>query len=284
MSAHIYPVSEVIPQSKIIIFSPHYDDFLFMLGGFAIELKKYGLLHTKEFNVKLIFSRSNYLAGSRNLNADNSLQRIQHVTGIRLLEDEQCLNALLGRYNYGYELLGEDECFTRGKKFADSEMEFPHGMFEDFNEDDVAIFERMKQRIRSHAAQEDAALIFPIAFKEHIDHYIVREAAVAVAKEMGVERKAVFYFQEDKPYGGIATADEQQRINDFINSNGLHPLTYPCDPEAVIEYAFKHYVSQVEEVYKKGIRGRAEALQQELGENVLCDRIYRLPQKLKVEN
>src|SRR5215216_4290441 len=161
MNNVLTPVSELIPESNNVVFSPHFDDFLFMLGGYVIELQKQSLLATKNFHILLIFSRSNYLAGTGNNNFDTSLDRIKLATGKRLLEDMECIDALLGKFNYDYELLGEDECFARGKIFADSEMEFPHGMYRDFNAQDWQIFERMKQRIRNFSQLKDTALIFP---------------------------------------------------------------------------------------------------------------------------
>jgi len=277
MNRHLYPIEEVIPERNIVIFSPHFDDVLFMLGGYINELKNEQLLNTKKFHVVIIFSRSNYLAGTGEGNFDNSLERVKVATGKRLLEDQNCNDELLGRFNYTYELFGENECFTRGKNFAESDMEFPHGMFDDFNGDDIEIFRRMKKRIAEWSIFEDIALVFPIAFKEHIDHFIVREAAIAVANETGVKRKASFYFQEDKPYSGIADITERGRINNFIKENTLEDRTYTCDPQIVINLAFKHYVSQVEEVYRTGINERSRVLQEEMKTEKPCDRIYFLP-------
>jgi hypothetical protein len=205
-----------------------------------------------------LFSRSNYQAGSGNANFDTSLERIKLATGNRIIEDQECLNEMLGAFNYVYQIIGEDECFTRGKAMADSEMEFPHGMYDDFTVADSEIFERMKQRVMQWAEQENTALVFPMAIKEHIDHFITREAGIIVAKELGIKAKASFYFQEDKPYGGIAEQDELDRMEDFIRENQLENRLYIYQPQAIIDLGFKHYISQVEEVYKQGILGRAE--------------------------
>ena len=97
MNNDLTPVSELIPESNIIVFSPHFDDFLFMLGGYVIELQKSSLLVTKNFHVLLIFSRSNYLAGTGNNNFDSSLDRIKLATGKRLLEDMECMMTLMNR-------------------------------------------------------------------------------------------------------------------------------------------------------------------------------------------
>lgn len=265
-------IDKLIPEKNILIFSPHFDDVLFMLGGYINELKKENRLSSKKFHILLIFSRSNYLAGTGAGNFDNSLERIKLATGKRLLEDQNCIDELLGRFNYTYELLGENECFTRGKSFANSEMEFPHGMFNDFDDEDHRIFERMVNRIAKYAQLEDTALVFPTAIKEHIDHFIVREAAVKVARQG--QHKSSFYFQEDKPYGGIADEAELARLQQFVDDNKLKGRTYTCDPDKVIELAFRHYVSQVEEVYKTGIRNRASFLKNEMNSDLPCDRMY----------
>ena len=272
----VYSIEKENSERAIIVFSPHFDDFLFMVGGYISELRSADLLSTKRIFIKILFSRSNYLARTGAGNADRSLDRVKLATGKRLLEDQECLDELLGPFNYRYELLGENECFVRGKRLEveDGDMEFPHGMYEDFNKEDEQIFERMKDRIRQLAGREDTALVFPAAFKEHIDHFIVREAAMAVAAETAGVAKATFYFQEDKPYGGIATQEEQQRIYQFVRRNGLAIRTFEFDPELMVTYAFKHYVSQVEEVYETGIRARARLLQELLATGRPCDQIY----------
>lgn len=269
------PIENVIPESNIVVFSPHYDDFLFMLGGYIGEMNRKGLLHTKNFRVVLLFSRSNYFARAGRDNFDKSLERLKLVTGKRLLEDQECINELLGRYNYTYELGGEDECILRGKQFAESEMEFPHGMFEDFDSGDWDILARVKRKIQNLAGQADTALVFPLAFKEHMDHFIAREAAIATAIDTSIQIRASFYFQEDKPYCGIATDAELDRINLFIEKYKLKGMTYEVDPERVIDLAFRHYVTQVEEVYRTGTMRRAAYLAKEVGSVTLCDRIYR---------
>jgi len=274
-SMKISPIANIIPEKNILILSPHYDDVLFMMGGYILNLKKEGILDTKNFKVKLIFSRSSYQLGQGSANYDPSLERVQYATGIRLIEDQNCNDELFGKFNYSYELLGEKECSIRGKSLNDSEgeMEFPHGMYEDFDEKDVDVFDRMKQRFEKYAMLPDTAIIVPMAIKEHIDHFIIREAAITVAKKLGASAKAKFYFQEDKPYGGIATETELERIEEFVNSNQLQSKWYSYDPEAIVDLAFKHFVSQVEEIYKIGVLNRAEFWKTQLDHTEGVDRI-----------
>lgn len=271
----ITPIADIIPEKNIIVLSPHYDDVLFMLGGYILNLKKAGILGTKSFKIKLIFSRSNYQVGEGSANFDSSLERVQHATGIRLIEDQNCNDELFGEFGYSYELLGERECFVRGKSMAEGEMEFPRGMYEDFNEEDIEVFERMKQRFENYAMSADTAIILPMAIREHIDHFITREAAITIAKRLGASAKARFYFQEDKPYGGLASEIELERIEGFVNSNQLRSKWYSYEPEAIVDLAFKHYVSQVEEVYKIGVRNRADFWKTQIDHNQGVDRICR---------
>ena len=272
-------IKEVIPETNIVVFAPHYDDVLLGIGGYVLELKAQDRLDSKNFHVLLIFSRSNYQARSGNANFDTSLERVKVATGKRLLEDQECLDELLGEGEYRYELLGERECFLRAKVMADSEMEFPHGMYADFSAQDWEIFERLKKVVRRWAAQEDTALVFPLAIKEHIDHFITREAGIAVVEELGEAAKAGFYFQEDKPYAGIQTAEETSRIEAFVSQHGLQSRVYQNHPKKVVALAFKHYPSQVEEVYRKGVMERAEQLQRLYGLDEPCDRLFVYPKE-----
>ncbi len=163
----------------------------------------------------------------------------------------------------------------RGKVFADSEMEFPHGMYSDFTHEDWEIFGRLKKTIQKWALQTDTALIFPLAIKEHIDHFITREVGITVAEEMGKNRaKATFYFQEDKPYAGLQTTEERERIDEFIRSHRLQPRIYRHHPERVAELAFTHYISQVDDTYRRGVIDRGKELAAKYQSQFPCDQIY----------
>ena len=271
---HVTAIENVIKEKNIVVFAPHFDDSIFMTGNYFLEMQENELLQSKNIEIALLFARSNYLAGTGQSNFDTSLDRQKLATGKRILEDMSCLDELLGAFAYQYRVFGEKECFVRGKSPADSEMEFPHGMYDDFNEDDWAIMDRMECRINRYTQMEDTALVFPIAFKEHIDHFITREAGLKVAKALGEKAKAKFYFQEDKPYGGIADENEQSRIKKFVKDNPLEKIVYRAHPENLLILAFKHYISQVEEVYKTGIRNRSQMLQVEYALDCPCDQMY----------
>lgn len=270
----VQPIAEIIPETNLVMFPPHYDDFLLGIGGYVLEIREKNLLSSKNFHVVQVFSRSNYQNGSPG-NYDTSLDRIKIATGRRIIEELDCLDELFCQGNYRYELLGERECMLRGKVFADSEMEFPHGMYPDFTKEDWEIFSRLKKIVRGWADHADTALIFPLAIKEHIDHFLVREAGISIAEEMGCGAKAAFYFQEDKPYAGLQTPEERERIETFIRSHPFQRRVYRHHPEEVVELAFKHYTSQVDETYRKGVCDRGEELMIQYQSPDCCDQLYR---------
>lgn len=273
----LVPVDKLIPQSNIVVFSPHYDDVLFFLGGYFDGLKKIDQLRDKQIHVCLLFSRSNYQARDDAGNRQTDLKRIQFASGVRLQEDMNCLDELLGQDGYRYELHGYPECFVRGKAFADSEMEFPHGMYDDFDDADHALFERIQRLITTWIEQPDTALVFPTAIKEHIDHFLLREAAIKVAAE-NPGHAAEVYFIEDKPYGGLATEEELSRLESFVSDDNLEPMPFAYDPEVMLALAFKHYVSQVEDCYRTGVLDRAALLKQQFQADAEgVDRLFRLP-------
>ncbi len=240
-----------------------------------MELQDNNLFQEKTFENINVFSRSNYQAGDEEGNKDTSLERIKYAVGQRIVEDLDCLDELLGKRDFKYRVLGEKESQLRGKIFADSDMEFPHGMYEDFSEEDEDIFQRVKERVKELIYKEDTALIFPVGFKEHIDHFIVREAGITTAREYKEEMNVTFYFAEDKPYAGISDEEELTRIKNFIEDNKLETIAFRHHPQKLIDLTFKHYISQVEEVYKKGIVQRNENLMDFHSVDYPVDRIYK---------
>ena len=114
MTEHI---SDVVTENNIIILSPHYDDVVLTFGGYLDALVSNQLIHTKNIRIIHVFSRSNYQLRDNEGNRDQSLKRIQYATGIRLLEDLNCLDDLIGHGNYTYEIMAERECMMRQKSW-----------------------------------------------------------------------------------------------------------------------------------------------------------------------
>ncbi len=267
--------ADVIPEKNIVCVSPHYDDFLFFLGGWVLEMKQKGLLAEKRITNISTFSRSNYQERDVEGNKDQSLARVQYATGIRFIEDLECLDVLLGQHEYVYRVMGEEESQVRGKAFneGDGEMEMAFGSYETMDENDWMILRRMEKAVRELARQEDTAIILPLSMKGHIDHFIVREAGVLAMKQE--DNKATFYFAEDKPYAGLMNEQESKINDDFIAEYRLTDLAFPHHPEEVLRLAFAHYPSQVDSVYHVGIRARNEQLKKCYGVDGDTDRIFK---------
>lgn len=140
-------LAHIIPERTIVNISPHYDDFLFFTGGYVSAIRKTPIFPEKHFINVSTFSRSNYQARDELGNADQSLKRVQYATGIRLIEDLQCLDDLLGFHNYEFRILGEEESQVRGNKVlnvGDGEMEMAIGSYEIFEDCDWAILDRIR--------------------------------------------------------------------------------------------------------------------------------------------
>ena len=268
-------VEDVIPETNIICVSPHYDDFLFFLGGYVLEMKSAGFFNTKRFSNINTMSRSNYQERDIEGNKDRSLKRVQYATGIRFIEDLECLDELLGAHNYCYRAMGEEESQVRGKAFneGEGEMEMAFGNYETMEDDDWGILNRMEAAIKELAQLEDTAIVLPLSMKGHIDHFIAREGGVRAMT--GAEPKAAFYFAEDKPYAGIMT-EEESRINDeFIAEYALTDRAYMGHPKETLRLAYAHYPSQVDSVFDEGVYNRNEQLKQIYNKDFDVDRIWK---------
>lgn len=270
---------DAIAESKVIILSPHYDDVPCMLGGWLLAMRDAGKLASRRVGVLLVFSRSNYAARAGEANYDAGSERVRAITGTRLAEDCSCLDLLLGPHNYTYELGLEDECLVRGNRLSDTAFEFPHGVYEDFDAADWAILDRLEGRAGELLAMRDTAIVAPAAFREHKDHFLVREA-VRRARARAVREgrlRATVYYQEDKPYAGLCGDAERDRVLAFAREEGLRGIAYAVDPRAVAGLVRECYPSQYEPIYEDGIIAAAERVAAEYGAASPLDRALAYP-------
>jgi len=275
-------IFDVIPENNIIILSPHYDDVPLTFGGYLDGLSKNGLINSKNIRIVQIFSRSNYQARDDKGNKDISLKRIQYATGIRLLEDLNCLDDLLGHGNYSYELKAEKECVMRQKAWKSGEMfEFPQGNRENFDSEDWQIYENIKSYAYSWLSQENTALLLPLCVKEHIDHVILREAVLTVREEeLKDQANAVLYFGEDQPYTGLANKNDWNKAEEFLKGFVVERIDYLIDENRKIDVIWKHYPTQVEESYRQGIFSRSHQLKLINNSISGVERMYRIVSKV----
>ena len=226
----ITEIDKVIPEKNIIILSPHYDDVPLTFGGYLDALVKNGLTGTKKIRIVNVFSFSNFMTGDDEGNNDVSVIRVQHVTGIRIMEDMDCMNDLMGKGNYTYEIVGENECLLRQKAaIFEGPIEFLSGDRETFEEEDWIVYGRLKKRAHEWLSLEDTAVLIPMGVKEHIDHMVLREAVMDAKKELGQEMKAVIYFGEDQPYTGLADHNDWSKAKAFVSAWPVADINYVID-------------------------------------------------------
>jgi LmbE family N-acetylglucosaminyl deacetylase len=262
-------ISEIIPEKNLVFISPHYDDVGLTWGGYLQSLVQSGEIKFKKIRIIHLFSRSNYQARDDMGNKDFSEKRIQFATGVRLIEEFNYLDDVLGRGNYQYELKCELECVARGKVWHDGEkFEFPHGNRSMFDDEDWKIFRRFKQWLPALLSESDTAVLLQLGVKEHVDHILFREALVETYRELGKVAASSVYFGEDQPYTGLASRADWEKANQFIEQLGLQERDYAIDAELKADKVMKFYPSQVEESYREGVLNRAKELNG-------MERIYR---------
>ena len=270
-------ISKVVSEKNIIILSPHYDDVILTFGGYLDALVSNQIIQAKNIRIIHIFSRSNYQLRDDEGNRDQSLERIQYATGIRLMEDLNCLDDLIGHGNYTYEIMAERECMMRQKSWKSGEaFEFPQGTKKDFNAEDWEIYHRIKKQAGQWLISEDCAIMLPLGIKEHIDHILLSEAVLDARDELAKKTCATIYFGEDQPYAGLAYKNDWDIASTFLNEHPSIEINYPIDAERKSDLLMKHYPSQVEESYREGVLNRAEQLKQEYESDTGIERIYRL--------
>ncbi len=272
-------IQKIIPETNIIVISPHYDDVPLTFGGLLDQMKEKGLSEKKNVRVINVFSKSNYQARDVAGNNDRSGARVQFATGVRLMEDLACLDDLLGSGKYTHELCGEFECVFRAKPWKSGEkFEFPQGNRTTFDGADSEIFERIKIRAEALLSIKDTAILLPLGVKEHIDHVIVREAFLDAGKILGRAASAHIYFGEDQPYAGLASESDWDKANLLIGLLNLRPIDYCINIDRKAALVMRHYPSQVEESYREGLLARSGQLSQICHMNCGVERIYSCPE------
>lgn len=248
----------VIGDRELVFLSPHFDDVPLIWYGLLTRLRS---VHPGQaIRVVNVFSRSVYQARDEVGNREVTTRRMQYATGIRLIEDLDCLDEVIGRGAYRYELLAEDECITRRKALKPGEnFEFPAGAPADFDDGDHRILARLTTWCRVLFATR-AVVFLPAAVKEHIDHVILREAALAARRDLGPAMLASLVLGEDQPYMGLANAAEVRGLHATLAALPHAVVDVPVDAQGKCAVIFRHYVSQVEESYRIGVLARIAQL------------------------
>jgi len=274
------PVEKVIPEKNIVILSPHYDDVLLTFGGYLNSARKSGLLETKTIAIVLVFSRTIYQQGEdKTGNRDKSLKRIQFATGVRLLEDLNCMDKLLGFGNYDYRVWAEKECLLRGTVWKKGEkFDFPFGNRNTYTKKDLETHKRLIIRIKTFLIHSNTAVLTTTGIKEHVDHSLVRDAVIDAKKELGHKAIATVYFGEEQPYSGLANKKDRSVCDQFIDELALKKIDFLINSKEKATLLMTAYPSQVTPAYKEGILKRSKQLLQTQKSNLKktgAERIYK---------
>jgi LmbE family N-acetylglucosaminyl deacetylase len=253
---------DIFPESRIVLLCPHYDDIPLTLGGTLSTLAEAGILGRKEIHIIQIFSRSNYQARDDSGNVDYSIPRIQHATGIRLIEDIETLDLIIGPGHYRYEVLRERECVMRKKPWkAGEKFEFPTGSAATFDKDELAILHRLERAFDPLVRSHDTTIVAPLGIKEHVDHILVREALLNAAKTAGGDLNAAIDLAEEQPYTGLASETDWALARKTLEAYNAVARDCPINTDLKVERIMRGYPSQVEASYEDGIRTRAAQLE-----------------------
>ena len=166
----------MMPPARRIVLSPHFDDAALSIGG--------ALLRLGGFHVINVFTQSNWWRFTQ-CHEDGS-----RVSTCRAAEDALSLR-LLGASSESWDLV---EAPLRG--IAIDEI-FSSNLDDQRNED---VRVALPERIAATAAAHDGAEWWvPAGLGDHIDHRLVREAALS-ALARGCLKRTNLTFYEDLPY------------------------------------------------------------------------------------
>ncbi|PIY60237.1 hypothetical protein COY95_02805, partial [Candidatus Woesearchaeota archaeon CG_4_10_14_0_8_um_filter_47_5] len=269
-------ITEVLDEiCEIIFLAPHYDDLPLSIGGIVRVLN--GAVRVTNVNV---FSLSQYVSPEYN---DPSIpgdaltltqERIRFVTDIRKREDEQCLG-LLGITDLIY--LDKNEAPLRGYLDLDgsSGITFPLAR-PGWHERESGLVEELKRTFKDYMKKKGNVFV-PLVIKYHIDHTVVRRAALDAARELYNEGKleATVFFYEDQPYAGLSDSslDDWSDVRIIIECCQAYDILIDLEEKLrLIDF----YPSQREEGYENGVRNRAQIIGEEYPCTGPAERFYKL--------
>ncbi|MFH1589084.1 MAG: hypothetical protein ABIB43_00765 [archaeon] len=277
-------VAKFFNNLPITCISPHYDELPLCIGGSALALQD--KLEIKNVNV---FSKSQYVSPEYESKLQEQLfeegnsdifskERIQFVSPLRRTEDDNCLESL-GVNSRIY--LEKNEAPLRGYGLGDGKegITFPTAPENWWkNPEEEILLNNLKIEFKEYMSEKNNVFI-PIGIKYHIDHVLVRRAAISAANELNNSGKlnANLFFYEDQPYAGLSAI----KSNDWIDANRI--IANCASTDIVIDLQKKislidFYTSQLEDGYSMGIENRAiEIGNMDLSGKIQpIERIYKL--------
>jgi hypothetical protein len=245
----------IIKEKNIYFLSPHFDDVPLTFGGLILN----GIFKEKNNNVIVFFGISSYTANGP-IN-DDSDKHVVYVTNTRSSEDRAALTQLFnGWKNYKYSIYGERENTVRYFKGPKNAGGGPSGNFESFRPIEIDTFNNIYEEVIPILEKKDCAVFILSGIQSHIDHFILREAVIKAAHDLGDKAICQIYFGEDQPYAGDNQEITKRDIQYLSTRLHLEPITYPINSDNKIRVFINNYYSQYEDSYVTGLVNRAKEL------------------------
>lgn len=221
--------------------SPHYDDFIFSLGGLAWRWSNH--IKPPITNV-VLFSQSGY-ANNQN---QYSLSEVTAVSQLRLKEEQRALSEL---NNIKLILGHQSDAPLRGYQNVTRP-----GYFKLLGE--KALRQKLVDLFVS-VFRLNGQVFIPLAIGNHVDHLLARDVALKLVKSTKFNQQPAVYFYEDLPYAGSAKLIGRTNADRFIRANRLTRFDFEislAEKMRLVDY----YSSQLNEKVISEIKSHAGSI------------------------
>ena len=223
-------------NQHVYFISSHPDDTTLTFGGFIYgQAHTYGFLTApmvnkfdgRDVHNKVMMSITSWasLDGSSTASDQGtSNAMVTKVTGLRYAEDYSSVTNLFGGWQHVvYSSSGYLDAPLRGYVGPVTAGGGSGGNFAAFHAPEKSTFLRMVEEFKPIVRQEDCTMFVQLANGSHIDHFIVREAAIRAVYELAQtgEAKCQVVFGEDQPY---TSANLAQSANDLQHLQARLPV------------------------------------------------------------
>jgi len=161
-------IYKILNYRAIIIFSPHYDDAVFSLGGAINE----GYLINPQ--VYVVYTKSNYQLKSK---------KQKDITKVRGIEEYRALN----KFNVSPKFLGYNDATKREYTSEEDYMSYKNNPKKDSS------FLNVRKKIRLIVKRSKALIfLFPLGLGYNVDHVILFE----IGKELDEEGYPILFYED----------------------------------------------------------------------------------------
>ncbi len=237
---------------NLLFVSPHYDDTVLTFFGL---IENHAGFTDHNIESLVLFSRSQWITTDSN-NDDLSLERIDRVSLQRSCEETAAMSALF-KNRATIEACGYPDAPIRCYKGPATAGGGPWGDFSTFGKQETKIYHELIALFKKKLQIPESALFVLMANGSHIDHFLVREAVITAAKNLGDQLQAKIYFGTDQPYTGAYPEKSVQDILDFQQRCHLKKISYKINYSNKIKAFANYYPSQYSDEYKTSLENWA---------------------------